>query len=208
MTKLFFILFIFLLVSCAHGNKYIPHASQQDKERTAIIIENYKKSFNCLKIREDGETSRLRLNKSTQVNAWVADDNDVFITEGLIQQGIDVVNFTVTHELSHVKLKHVRNKKIVSYTTTGIMVAAGFVVPGIGLLNHVVNPAVTNNFSKSQEYDADKLASETLIKCFNMPLEIQTEILQNLRSSMKEGGGFWSNHPAWEDRIKNIQETH
>jgi Zn-dependent protease with chaperone function len=204
MKKIIFVLFIVLLSSCANRTQYaIPQASQEVKERNATIINNYATAFNCLKIREDGKTSRLRLHPSGIVNTWVDENNDVFITQGLLAQGEDVVMFAIVHELAHIKLNHVRNKKIVSTATTGVLLVANVFVPGAALLNNVVNPAITNNFSKSQEYDADKLASETLARCLNMPLEKQIKVLESMKAR-SDGGGFWAAHPSWSDRIKNI----
>ena len=207
MKKLIFISAILILTSCAHEQVKPYVIPQHVKERIADILSNYANASRCLNIRKDGETFGLGLDPSKKPNAWVNDEDDVIITEGLFQFDNDTITFVLAHELSHIKLKHVRNKQAVSIATTGAFIIAGALIPGVGLLNYAVNPAVTNNYSKVQEYEADKLASETLVSCFNISLERQIEILQSMQASTKDGGGFWDQHPSWENRIKNIKKN-
>jgi Zn-dependent protease with chaperone function len=134
--------------------------------------------------------------------------NEVALCTGLLT-GYDnaTVMFVHAHELAHVRLNHYGKSVATSIGITGAFVAAGFFVPGIGLLNHVINPAMTNNLSKFQEYDADKLATESLNRCFKMPAENQVHALQVLQNTVgASGGGFWSTHPSWDDRIANIRK--
>ena len=44
------------------------------------------------------------------------------------------------------------------------MSVAGTFVPGLGYLDHVVNPVVTNSFGRQFEISADKLAVEYIKK--------------------------------------------
>jgi hypothetical protein len=87
----------------------------------------------------------------------------VHLTEGLFRFGDDTIAFVIAHEIAHAKLKHIRDKRAVSLATTGVMIIAGAIIPGLGFLNYAVNPAVTNNYGKGQEYETDKLASETVL---------------------------------------------
>lgn len=199
------LLLLILLCGCAAKQQSTYVIPQEIKDRPVVSI--YKQTLNCLNLREDGAVSTLRIHPSKEANAWVDDKNDVFLAEGLFRYDDDVLTFVIAHELSHAKLKHVRNQRIVSYTTTGVLMVTGLFIPGAGLLNHAVNPAVTNNFSKSQEYDADRLAAETLVTCFNIPVEKQIHILESLQADSPDGGGFWARHPSWNDRIKNIKSA-
>jgi Zn-dependent protease with chaperone function len=207
MKKLALIFAILILTSCAHQQVEPYVIPQHVKERMANIVSNYTRALNCLKIREDGETSRLGLDPSEKPNAWVNGENEIIITEGLFQFDNDTITFVLAHEVSHIKLKHVQSKQAVSIATTGVFIVLGAFIPGAGLLNYAVNPAVTNNYSKTQEYEADKLASEVLTKCFNIPVDKQIQILQGMRSNTKDGGGFWDQHPSWAERIKNIENN-
>ena len=88
------------------------------------------------------------------------------------------------------------------------MIVANVLLPGAGLLNHIINPTITNNYSKTQEYDADQLASDFCAQCFDMSIERQIAIMQRIEKiSKSSGGGFWATHPSWEDRIKSVAAT-
>ncbi len=142
-----------------------------------------------------------------QPNASVNISGQITFTQGALKAWDDeTLTFIAAHEIAHDKLGHVSKKIAASAVTTGIMIIAGRFIPGIGLLNHVINPAIVNNFSKTQEYDADKLASESCEKCFGITKARQVEIMKNIRKTSSEGGGFWASHPSWSDRIENIKQ--
>ncbi|PKN17395.1 MAG: hypothetical protein CVU71_16625 [Deltaproteobacteria bacterium HGW-Deltaproteobacteria-6] len=203
--KRFVLIFAILISASCAGQQIKPYVIPQHvQERTPDILSNYTSAVACMDIKKDGETLRLGLNPGKKPNAWVNEEDNIIITEGLFQFDNDTITFVLAHELSHIKLKHIQNKQAVSLATTGAFIVAGAFIPGIGLLNYAVNPAVTNNYSKVQEYEADKLASETLIRCFNISLDRQIEILQSMQAATKDGGGFWDQHPSWDNRIKNI----
>jgi len=206
MKKFVIVIIILLLASCA-GKQGTPYVvPQYILDRPAR--HDFNKAYDCLKLKDDGETSKLAIHPSKEPNGWVNGNNDITLTAGLFEYDDDIIIFVITHELAHAKLKHVRNQRIVSYTTTGAMMVVGALIPGAGLLNYAVNPAVTNNFSKSQEYDADRLASETLVTCFHISVEQQIHILETLQKNTSDGGGFWATHPAWADRLENIRKPH
>lgn len=139
-------------------------------------------------------------------NAWVNVSGHITFTKGALKNfDDDTLTFMAAHEIAHDKLGHVAKKIVVSSTITGAMIVANALLPGVGLLNHIINPTITNNYSKTQEYDADKLASEFCMKCFGMTIEEQVVTMQKIeRISKSSGGGFWATHPSWHDRIKNI----
>jgi Zn-dependent protease with chaperone function len=145
---------------------------------------------------------KLWIRDTQVVNAWTEGDR-MDITLGALRLDDDTVSFIMAHELSHAKLKHSRNRKILSGAITGVMIVVGSIIPGAGLLNHAINPAVVNNFSKENELEADKLASVTCLK-LGIPISKQVEIMNALRSLSGPGGGFWAQHPSWDDRIQNI----
>jgi len=155
----------------------------------------------------DAGTYTVAISKERQPNASVNLSGQIVFTQGALKLwDDDTLTFVAAHEIAHDKLGHVGKKIAVSTVTSGIMMVADFFIPGVGLLNHAINPAIVNNYSKSQELEADKLASEACARCFGMTHEKQIEIMMKIRKGSKEGGGFWATHPAWSDRIKNIKE--
>ncbi len=128
-------------------------------------------------------------------------------TEGVFKYQDETLLFITAHEMAHDKLGHLKKAQGLSYAVTGAMLALNVFVPGAGYLNHAVNPAVVNNFTKSQEMDADKLASEVSDKCLGIPIAQQTIIMRTLSLEIEDSGGFWDRHPSWEDRIKNVSAS-
>ncbi|MFH2076843.1 MAG: M48 family metallopeptidase [Pseudomonadota bacterium] len=151
---------------------------------------------------ELGTSVALYIRDTQEVNAWTEGDR-MDITLGALRYDDDTITFIMAHELSHAKLNHTRNRKILSGGITVAMIFVGTLIPGAGLLNHLINPAAVNNFSKPQELEADKLASETCLK-LGIPISKQIDIMNNLRKVSGAAGGFWSQHPSWDDRIQNI----
>jgi ankyrin repeat protein len=149
----------------------------------------------------------IAISNDTQPNASVNLSGQIIFTEGALSLwDDDTLTFIAAHEIAHDKLGHVGKKIAVSAATTGVMIIANFFIPGVGLLNHALNPALVNNYSKTQELEADKLASESCEKCFGMTNVKQIEIMMQMRKTSREGGGFWATHPAWSERIKNIKQ--
>lgn len=184
---------ILFLSGCAHTQSYTPPEHLGNR---MVMIGN--SVLTCI----DAPVSFYIANTKGK-NAWIIDEKVCF-TEGLFEFDDDTLKFVMAHEISHFKLGHLKSKKIVSYVTTGAMILVDCFVPGVGLLNYFINPAVVNNFSKPQELEADKLASKTCL-CLGISIEAQVEILEKLKANFEEGGGFWAQHPSWDDRISNIK---
>lgn len=128
-------------------------------------VQIYDELHQCMGIpymfERDGTMSKtLFICNSKKPNAWVDGENRMYLTEGLFEYNDDTLRFVMAHEFAHVLLGHYKKKIAVSLTTTGVMLIANTLIPGIGLLNHLINPVAVNSFSKPQELDADKLAAE------------------------------------------------
>ena len=77
-------------------------------------------------------------NKSVLYAAF--DGQSVLLTEGMIQQGDDLLRFVIAHEIGHYQLGHMAKSHLTSGVVSTIMTGLGFIIPGAGLLNYVVNP--------------------------------------------------------------------
>ena len=156
-----------------------------------------------------GKDYHITISDDDNANAFINISGHItFTREALRQWDDDTLTFVAAHEMAHDIMGHVRKKLAVSGATTTAMIVANIFLPGVGYLNHALNPAVVNNYSKTQEYEADKLASEACEKCFGITKEKQIEIMERIRESSKhgDGGGFWATHPSWSNRIKNIEQ--
>ena len=101
------------------------------------------------------------VHKANFLNAWVATGGEINITLNLLRKLDETGRICViSHELAHLKSNHYYSKKGISVFTTAAMSVAGTFVPGLGYLNRVINPVVTNSFGRQFELSADKLAVE------------------------------------------------
>lgn len=184
-----------LVVGCA-GPTYT--ADPLLKQRAVRTVS---KAVNCV---SPGEAFMVHLVQTDEPNAWLEPGKKIYITEGMLTKfNTNTILFVAAHEISHYKLDHIQKTAIVTYGITGAMLAANLVVPGIGILNHAVNPAITNNYGKTHELEADRLAVESCIRCFGFTKEQSIDILKSLNL---EGGGFWNTHPSAQDRVENISK--
>ncbi|MDD5233491.1 MAG: M48 family metalloprotease [Syntrophales bacterium] len=55
-----------------------------------------------------------------------------------------------------------------------------------------------------EELEADKKAVEVMENCLHIPHERIIKLFESYRNC--SGGGFWSTHPSWDDRIENISK--
>jgi len=145
------------------------------------------------------------ISNQSEPNAWVTDDK-LYFTEGIFVFDDNVLKFVMSHEIAHNKLGHLAKARTVSYITTGVMMVADIIIPGAGLLNYLANPAIVNNFSKIQEFEADTEASKACL-CLGISISDQIEILKELRLATADSGKFWDKHPSWDERTENIKKT-
>jgi len=191
-----FLIILFLLVGCAHAPVYNP-PSDFVQRMNAIGTE----VCTCI---QPSQKLEYHIAISPPIGAWL-DNNKIFFTEGLFKFDDDTLKFIMAHETSHDKLGHYTKINVINYVTTGLMMVVNTVIPGAGYLSHLINPTVIGAFSKEQELDADKLASETCL-CLGIPIDKQVAIMESMRLSSSSGGKLWDMHPTWDDRIKNIKE--
>lgn len=193
MKKLLII--IFLISGCAHKQPYIipPDLIPRIEQIKIEVLE-------CIQPRNE---IIFYIVNSKEPNAWLY-EKGIYFTEGLFEFDDDTLKFIMAHEIAHDKLGHVEDRKAVSYVTTGAMLVLNAIIPGAGLLNWAVNPVVVNNFSKKQEFEADSEASRACL-CLGISIKEQVEILRGLQKKTLEGGGFWDQHPSWDERVRNIE---
>ena len=99
------------------------------------------------------------VHKANFSNAWVTTGGEINVTINLLRNLNEVGRICViSHELAHLKSNHYYSKVGISTITSAAMSVAGAFVPGLGYLDHVVNPVVTNTFGRQFELSADKLA--------------------------------------------------
>src|SRR6266704_5744820 len=89
--------------------------------------------------------------KSQHAAAYTDEDATFYITDGLARMPTPVLEAAIAHEVAHEVLDHVGTRRRMSAGMVGGFTAAGLIVPGVGLLDFMVNPLVIRAFSRKQE---------------------------------------------------------
>jgi len=151
------------------------------------------------------------VHKANFSNAWVTTGGEINITLNLLRNLGETGRICViSHELAHLKSNHYFSKVGISTFTSAVMSAAGTFVPGLGYLDHLVNPAITNSFGRQFELSADELAVEYIKKTgltkadYVKFLYWMKENLDGLDRSAT--ASIFSTHPATQERINELIE--
>lgn len=200
MKKCVIAVMLVLCVGCASTPKTYYHAPPEMRERMGKVV---KSTLLCI---EPSQPLDYLIGASKEPNAYLYENEKIIFSEGMFLFDDSTLTFVMAHEIAHSKLNHIRNTSAVSYVTTGAFMVLNAIVPGAGYLNHIVNPAVVSNYSKSQELDADSEAAKACIKCMGISKEAIVDTMIALSKHSGAGGSFWSHHPSWSDRIKNIRK--
>ncbi len=192
---------ITLLVLMGCGKSPAPFNPGDYKKAKMVSIGS--EIGNVMKI---NDLMTLMISNEQNPNAWVTSSDKIFFTDGMFNHfDDDGLKFCMAHEMAHKKLGHINKKLLVSYSTTGALMIANLFIPGSGLLNYIANPAITNNFNKGQEIEADLLASKTC-SLIGISIDKQIKVLTIMQGIHDSGGGFFDQHPSWGDRINAIRE--
>lgn len=111
---------------------------------------------------DDPARYTFALIKTRQPAAFTDEDATFYISDGLAQMPTPVLQAVIAHEVAHEVLDHVGTRRRMAVGMTGGFSAAGFFVPGVGLLDFMINPLVVRAFSRKQELAADQRAVEIL----------------------------------------------
>ena len=210
-----FILLAFFLfaVSCAGPNTQIcsPGKSLNCLNATEV----WGQSLNKVVIANfPGELGFYKpvVHRSNFSNAWVTTGGEINITLSLLRNLDEAGRICViSHEIAHLKSNHYYSKLGISTFTSAVMSVAGTFVPGLGYLDHVVNPAVTNTFGRQFELSADKLA----VKYVQKTGLTKTDYLRFLywmkgrldSPNQSSTTSLFSTHPATQERINELMKN-
>jgi len=204
----FIVVFLIAILSVAGcATTQTPQTSQQEKYEVPYFIRArpIRRNFDKLCVCYGLNNIRVSSVKNDTPAAWATEDR-VYLTEGLCLLLDDrSLAFVMAHELAHIKLEHLKKHNEKSAAIHEVMSGIGTFIPGASFLNLVVNPAIMKQYSKEQEWEADDLASETAERCLDMPREEQAQAYEKLTGIGSDGGGFWDEHPALQERINRIR---
>jgi putative metalloprotease len=160
----------------------------------------------------DGLNPNFNVYMSEDINAFAMADGTVRVHSGLMDvMPDDQVAAVIGHELGHVKLKHSFNQmreQMLTNTAFQAVASVGGTVGELtaGQLGQLAHTAISSQFSRSDELEADTYAVKRLNRLGMDPAAMKRSI-QTLEKIAGGGGGFLSSHPSNTQRIENIDES-
>jgi Zn-dependent protease with chaperone function len=142
----------------------------------------------------------------SQINAANAGNGEFYVTRGLLEQANDDQLLGVlAHEVAHEDLGHVaRTQALGTGLSLGVIILDAL-VPGSGAITPIAGQLILRGYSRNEEYAADRHGTVLLERVGrNREVMIQT-LAWLLRTSGGSKGGFFSTHPATDDRIEALR---
>ena len=209
-SKIIFLLLFLSVTSCSGPNTQICHLGSSLSCLNAMEV--WGQSINRVVVANFPDELGFYkpvVHKANFSNAWVTTGGEINITLNLLRNLGETGRICViSHELAHLKSNHYFSKVGISTFTSAVMSAAGTFVPGLGYLDHLVNPAITNSFGRQFELSADELAVE-YIKKTGLTQADYVKFLywmkENLDGSDRSAtASIFSTHPATQERINEL----
>ena len=201
---------LLFIMSCASPNTQI--CSPSKSLYCLNFLEVWRQSLNkvvAANFPEELDFYKPVVHKANFSNAWVTTGGEINVTINLLRNLNEVGRICViSHELAHLKSNHYYSKVGISTITSAAMSVAGAFVPGLGYLDHVVNPVVTNTFGRQFELSADKLAVR-YIKKAGLTKADYIKFLYWMKDNLdgfdsSETISIFSTHPATQERINEL----
>ena len=209
-SKIIFLLLFLFVTSCSGPNTQICHLGSSLSCLNAMEV--WGQSINRVVVANFPDELGFYkpvVHKANFSNAWVTTGGEINITLNLLRDlGERGRICVISHELAHLKSGHYFSKVGISTFTSAVMSAAGTFVPGLGYLDHLVNPAITNSFGRQFELSADELAVEYIKKTGLTKadyLKFLYWMKENLDGSDRSAtASIFSTHPATQERINEL----
>jgi predicted Zn-dependent protease len=100
--------------------------------------------------------------KTTEVAAYTAADATFYFSDGFVGLPNSILEPIIAQKVAHEVLGHVGARKNLSMSITAGFTAVGILLPGVGLVDLIVNPLIVQAYSRDQEIKADAKALEIL----------------------------------------------
>jgi len=142
--------------------------------------------------------------QTAKIVALTHEEGIFYFSEGLADQSSANVDALVAREVAHEVLGHVGTRRAVSLGVSGGFAVVGFVVPGLGLMDFLVNPVVVRAFTRDQSFDADQKALEILLAMGHQtPRRTLTAALKAAAAlnGTSEGAALLATEPDLDDRL-------
>jgi peptidase M48-like protein len=149
---------------------------------------------------------KVAITNDPQINAANAGGGQFIVTSGLLQKANDdQLRSVLAHELAHQDLNHVAKAQILG---VGLNIGAAIlnqIFPNSGAIAPLAGELVARQYSRTEEYAADKHGAELLVRA-GYPKQMMIDTLTWLmQTSGSDSGGFFADHPGAGDRIEALR---
>ena len=197
---------ILLLAGCASvpPGAYLPSLTDPDALKVSHALYKAAQAAG-----DDPSRYSFALVRSTQAQAWTAEDATFYVTDGLARMPVHIVEPLIAHEVAHELLGHLGQKQALSLSITAGFAIIGVLVPGASLADFVVNPLIVRAYSRERELEADSRALEILqamgYQAPRRALYLALQAADARNGKTKEEGGVLATHPKMTDRLAALQ---
>ncbi len=145
--------------------------------------------------------------RTRDVSAYAADDAIFYFSEGLANQPPTVIDALVAHEVAHELLGHAGRRAALSMGVSAGFTVLGVVVPGLSLMDFVVNPLIVRAFTRDQEIAADLKAVGVLrAMAYESPRRTLVDALRAAAAiNGPPAGGFLATEPTLAERLAALE---
>ena len=142
------------------------------------------------------------------INAGSAGDGQFIVTTGLLRKANDQqLAGVLAHEVAHDDLGHVAKAQRLQTGVAIGMVILDQIIPGSGQLTPVAGSLISRAYGRHEEYQADAHGAEILKRAGYSPKVMEQTLTWLLNTEGGSEGGFFSTHPATDDRIAALRRT-
>ena len=205
--RLLLALVLALSVACgacaeAPDGAYFPSPRKPD---TAAVAETLYRAAQAAG--DDPARYSFALVRSLDVAAFAGEDATFYFSQGLVRQPMRVVEALVAHEVAHEVLGHAGQRRALTLSLSAGFTVLGVVVPGMSLVDFLVNPLIVRAFTRDQEIAADLKAVEILRAMgHETPRRVLADALHAaVAINGRPPGGLLAREPSLEDRLGALE---
>jgi Zn-dependent protease with chaperone function len=195
---------LLVVTGCASvpDHAYYPEASDPATKVVAASLYRAARAAS-----DDPARYSFALIRSRDVSAYTADDATFYFSQGLARQPRHVVDALVAHEVAHELLGHSGRRRALSLGLTAGFTVLGFIVPGAGLVDFLVNPLLVRAYTRDQETAADLKAVEVLRDMgYDAPRRLLAEALREAATiNGRPRGGWFATEADIDDRLSTLE---
>jgi predicted Zn-dependent protease len=151
---------------------------------------------------------RVRVIDDTNINAANAGGGEFQVTTGLLAKANDEhLRGVLAHEIAHDDLGHVARAQTLGTGLNIGVILLEQIIPGSSAVTPVAGALIANNYSRSEELEADRHGVEILRRAgYSKEVMIDTLTWLMRTSGGDRGGSFLSTHPGTGERIDALRK--